>query len=213
MPIPFIYASSSFSLEEAVMMPPPKLLAQIDKACEPVFTADGCEAEHCICYVDLIVGVVGLACIKKGKSLDIKVEAFLFASTANATAALKGNLGSSVPKSLKADPSKNMDAANVYAVMNIISCCCSIPFAVVLELPTLSQEWTQMVDMELLHTHLLQRRLHQKPRLLRCCSDAGPGYLLCLKSKDSIPSFEDSCKCKISRCCVCDCVQRRQQRF
>jgi hypothetical protein len=33
-----------------------------------------------------------------------------------------------------------MDAANVYAVMNIISFICTIPFVVVTELPTLQEE-------------------------------------------------------------------------
>jgi hypothetical protein len=126
----------------------------------------------------------------------MNVEAFLFASMANAAATLKGKLGSSITKSLKADPFKNMDAANVYAIMNIISCGCSIPFVVVLELTMLSQEWTQAVETELLRTRLLRRMLHQKPRLLRGCSDVGPGYLLCLKPKHLIPPFEDSCKRK-----------------
>jgi solute carrier family 35 protein E1 len=62
----------------------------------------------------------------KKKRVDINVEAFLYASMANAAAALKGKLGSSVTKALS--PSKNMDAANVYAVMNIISFICTIPF-------------------------------------------------------------------------------------
>ena len=65
---------------------------------------------------------------------------------ANASAALKGKLGSSVTKSLKGNPSKNMDAANVYAVMNIISFCCSVPFVVVQELPTLSEEWNKATE-------------------------------------------------------------------
>jgi solute carrier family 35 protein E1 len=54
---------------------------------------------------------------------------------------LKGKLGGTVTKSLKADKSKNMDAANVYAVMNIISFICTIPFVVMTELPTLQKEW------------------------------------------------------------------------
>ena len=37
-----------------------------------------------------IVGGVGLACIKEGKGVDINVEAFMYASMANASAALKG---------------------------------------------------------------------------------------------------------------------------
>jgi solute carrier family 35 protein E1 len=93
-----------------------------------------------------IVGGVGLACIKEGKGVDINVEAFLFASMANTAAALKGKLGSSTTKALKSDPSKNMDAANVYAVMNIISFCCSVPFVVVNELPTLKQTWIEAAE-------------------------------------------------------------------
>jgi solute carrier family 35 protein E1 len=128
--------------------------AQIVKACEPVFAAvvglliPPMDVKPILAYVMLlpIVGGVGLACIKEGKGVDINVQAFLFASMANAAAALKGKLGSSVTKSLKSDPSKNMDPANVYAVMNIISFCCSVPFVVVQELPTLSEEWNHAVE-------------------------------------------------------------------
>ena len=93
-----------------------------------------------------IVGGVGLACVKEGKGVDINVQAFLFASMANAAAAVKGKVGSSVTKALKGDPSKNMDAANVYAVMNIISFCCSVPFVVVQELPTLDKVWSEAYE-------------------------------------------------------------------
>ena len=128
--------------------------AQIVKACEPVFAAvvglliPPMDIKPILAYAMLIpiVGGVGLACIKEGKGVDINVQAFLFASMANASAALKGKLGSSVTKSLESDPEKNMDAANVYAVMNIISFCCSVPFVVVQELPTLSQEWNTAVE-------------------------------------------------------------------
>jgi len=128
--------------------------AQIVKACEPAFAAvvglliPPMDIKPILAYVMLIpiVGGVGLACIKEGKGVDINVEAFLFASMANAAAALKGKLGSSVTKSLKSDPTKNMDAANVYAVMNIISFCCSVPFVVVQELPTLPKEWNHAVE-------------------------------------------------------------------
>ena len=89
---------------------------------------------------------VGLACIKEGKGVDINMEAFMWASLANAAAALKGKFGSSVTKALKADPSKNMDAANVYAVMNIIAAFCTIPMVVINELPTLRQEWDTAVE-------------------------------------------------------------------
>jgi solute carrier family 35, member E1 len=103
--------------------------AQIVKACEPVFAAvvgvliPPADIKPPIAYVMLavIVGGVGLACIKEGKGVDINVEAFLYASMANAAAALKGKLGSSVTKALHADKGKNMDSANVYAVINIIS--------------------------------------------------------------------------------------------
>ena len=84
--------------------------------------------------------------MKEGKGVDINVQAFLYASMANAAAALKGKLGSSVTKALKSNPEKNMDAANVYAVMNIISFCCSVPFVVVQELPTLDVEWNKAVE-------------------------------------------------------------------
>ena len=128
--------------------------AQIVKACEPAFAAvvglliPPMDVKPILAYMMLIpiVGGVGLACVKEGKGVDINVQAFLFASMANAAAALKGKLGSSVTKSLKSDSSKNMDAANVYAVMNIISFCCSVPFVVVQELPTLSKEWNHAVE-------------------------------------------------------------------
>jgi solute carrier family 35 protein E1 len=123
--------------------------AQIVKACEPAFAAvvgiliPPADVKPILAYVMLlpIVGGVGLACIKEGKGVDINVEAFLYASMANVAAALKGKLGSSVTKALKSDKSKNMDAANVYAVMNIISFICTVPFVVVTELPTLQKEW------------------------------------------------------------------------
>jgi len=56
-------------------------------------------------------------------------------------AALKGKLGGSVTKSLKADKSKNMDSANVYAVMNIISFLFTVPMVVIAESSTLQDEW------------------------------------------------------------------------
>lgn len=128
--------------------------AQIVKACEPAFAAivgiliPPADVKPLLAYAMLlpIVGGVGLACVKEGKGVDINVEAFLYASMANAAAALKGKLGSSVTKALHSDPSKNMDAANVYAVMNIISFICTIPFVVVTELPTLQKEWDIAVD-------------------------------------------------------------------
>jgi solute carrier family 35 protein E1 len=125
--------------------------AQIVKACEPVFAAavgvmvPPMDVKPLLAYVMLIpiVGGVGLACIKEGKGVDINVQAFLFASLANAAASLKGKLGSSVTKSLKSDPSKNMDPANVYGVMNIISFMFTIPFVVYTDLSTLKESWEQ----------------------------------------------------------------------
>jgi solute carrier family 35 protein E1 len=126
---------------------------QIVKACEPVFAAvvgvlvPPADLKPALAYAMLIpiVGGVGLACIKEGKGVDINVEAFMYASMANVAAALKGKLGGSVTKSLKADSAKNMDVSNVYAVMNIISFCCTIPMVVITELPTLGKEWNAAV--------------------------------------------------------------------
>jgi len=123
--------------------------AQIVKACEPVFAAvvglllPPMDVKPILAYLMLIpiVGGVGLACVKEGKGIDINVTAFVYASIANAAAALKGKLGGSVTKALKGDKSKNMDSANVYAVMNIISFLFTVPMVVVAELPTLQEEW------------------------------------------------------------------------
>lgn len=127
--------------------------AQIVKAAEPVFAAvvgilvPPMDVKPILAYLMLIpiIGGVGLACVKEGKGVDINVTAFAFASMANASAAMKGKIGSSVTKSLKSDASKNMDAANVYAVMNIISFCFTIPFVVINELPTLEKSWDEAV--------------------------------------------------------------------
>merc|ERR1711957_159487 len=89
----------------------------------------------------VIVSGVGLACVKEGKGVDINTEALAYASLANVAAALKGKLGGSVTKSLKADKKKNMDSANVYAVMNILSFLFTLPVVVMTELPTLAKEW------------------------------------------------------------------------
>merc|ERR1719287_175665 len=123
--------------------------AQIVKACEPAFAAviglllPPIDVKPILAYLMLIpiVGGVGLACVKEGKGVDINVTAFLYASLANAAAALKGKLGGSVTKALKGDKSKQMDSANVYAVMNIISFLFTIPMVVVSELPTLQETW------------------------------------------------------------------------
>ena len=127
---------------------------QIVKACEPAFAAavgviiPPADIKPFLAYLMLIpiVGGVGLACVKEGKGVEINVEAFMYASMANAAAALKGKFGSSVTKSLKADPTKNMDAANVYAVMNIISFVCTVPLIVINELPTLQAEFDKTVE-------------------------------------------------------------------
>merc|ERR1712115_430542 len=92
---------------------------------------------------------------KEGKGVDINVTAFMYASMANIAAALKGKLGSGVTKELKGNPEKNMDSANVYAVMNIISFCCTVPFVVVQELPTLDVEWNKAVEEHGLHPLLM----------------------------------------------------------
>lgn len=123
--------------------------AQIVKACEPVFAAvvglllPPIDVKPALAYAMLIpiVGGVGLACVKEGKGIDINVDAFMYASIANLAAAFKGKVGGSVTKALKADKSKNMDAANVYGVMNIISFLFTVPMVVFSELPTLMEEW------------------------------------------------------------------------
>merc|ERR1712194_41134 len=128
--------------------------AQIVKACEPAFAAvigllvPPMDVKPMLAYAMLIpiVGGVGPACVKEGKGVDINVTAFMYASMANVAAAMKGKLGSGITKTLKADPEKNVDSANVYAVMNIISFCCTVPFVVVQELPTLDVEWNKAVE-------------------------------------------------------------------
>ena len=93
-----------------------------------------------------IVGGVGLACVKEGKGIDINVVAFVYASIANVASAFKGKLGGSVTKALKGDKDKNMDSANVYAVMNIISFLFTVPMVVVSELSTLKDEWNHAAE-------------------------------------------------------------------
>jgi len=123
--------------------------AQIVKACEPVFAAavgflvPPMDIKPPLAYLMLVVIVsgVGLACVKEGKGVDINTEALAYASLANVAAALKGKLGGSVTKSLKGDKKKNMDSANVYAVMNILSFLFTVPVVVMTELPTLAKEW------------------------------------------------------------------------
>jgi len=128
--------------------------AQIVKACEPAFAAiiglllPPVDVKPMLAYMMLIpiVGGVGLACIKEGKGVDINVTAFTWASIANAAAALKGKVGGSVTKTLKGDKSKNMDAANVYAVMNIISFLFTVPMVVIAEGSTLQETWNHAVE-------------------------------------------------------------------
>jgi len=127
--------------------------AQIVKACEPVFAAviglllPPIDIKPPLAYGMLIpiVGGVGLACIKEGKGVDINVTAFGWASVANVAAALKGKVGGSVTKALKGDKSKNMDSANVYAVMNIISFLFTVPMVVIAEGSTLKDTWDHAV--------------------------------------------------------------------
>ena len=127
--------------------------AQIVKACEPVFAAGigllvpPVDIKPAVAYVMLIIIVsgVGLACVKEGKGVDINMTALMFASMANLAAGFKGKLGAGAVKDLKKDKSKNMDAANVYAVMNILSFLWTVPVVIVEELPTLSVEWEKAV--------------------------------------------------------------------
>jgi solute carrier family 35 protein E1 len=128
--------------------------AQIVKACEPVFAAvigllvPPMDIKPVLAYAMLIpiVGGVGIACIKEGKGVDINYTAFMWASIANLAAALKGKLGGSVTKTLKGNKEKNMDSANVYAVMNIISFLFTVPMMVVAEASTLQEEWGKACD-------------------------------------------------------------------
>jgi len=128
--------------------------AQIVKACEPVFAAvigllvPPIDVKPPLAYAMLlvIVGGVGLACVKEGKGIDINTTALMFASVANVAAAFKGKLGKAVTDKLKKDKSKNMDSANVYAVMNILSFLWTVPMVLIEELPTLGQEWEGAVN-------------------------------------------------------------------
>jgi len=126
---------------------------QIVKACEPVFAAviglivPPVDFKPPLAYAMLLVicGGVGLACVKQGAGIEINVVAFQWASVANVCAAFKGKWGHSVTGALKADKSKNMDAANVYAVMNALSFMWTVPLVVYSELPTLGAEWEKAV--------------------------------------------------------------------
>ncbi|GMI38389.1 hypothetical protein TeGR_g6626 [Tetraparma gracilis] len=128
--------------------------AQIIKACEPVFAAiigllvPPIDIKPIPAYLMLLVicGGVGLACVKEGKGVEINMLALQFASFANVCAAFKGKWGHSVTGALKADKSKNMDAANVYALMNILSFLWTVPMIIIFEMATLREEWEKAVN-------------------------------------------------------------------
>jgi len=124
--------------------------AQIVKAAEPVYVALLClfirpiEIKSFLSYSMLmvIVGGVGLACVKEGKGVDINMAAFGWASFANLAAALKGKLGKDVSHALKAQvATNNMTVANTYAVMNILSATWTLFVVLMTEASTISKEW------------------------------------------------------------------------
>ena len=128
--------------------------AQIVKACEPVYVAVLClivppiEVKPALAYLMLlvIVGGVGLACVKEGKGVDINMEAFMWASVANLAAALKGKLGKDVTHKLKANKAtNNMDSANAYAVMNILSAVWTFLVVAGTELMTIKSTWDHAI--------------------------------------------------------------------
>merc|ERR1712127_983272 len=129
--------------------------AQIVKACEPAYVALLClvvppiEIKPALAYLMLmvIVGGVAMACVKEGKGVEINMEAFGWASFANLAAALKGKLGKDVTHNLKANKAKNnMDSANAYAVMNILSALWTFIVVAGTELSTIKDEWAHAVD-------------------------------------------------------------------
>eukprot|EP00286_Rhodomonas_abbreviata_P019789 CAMPEP_0181310646 /NCGR_PEP_ID=MMETSP1101-20121128/12700_1 /TAXON_ID=46948 /ORGANISM="Rhodomonas abbreviata, Strain Caron Lab Isolate" /LENGTH=338 /DNA_ID=CAMNT_0023417295 /DNA_START=52 /DNA_END=1068 /DNA_ORIENTATION=- len=123
--------------------------AQVVKACEPVFAAlvalvvKPVEFKSTLEYLMLlvIVGGVSLACVKEGKGIDINYFAFGWASFANLAAALKGKMGKDVTHELKADETKNMSAANSYAVMNILSAFWTLFVVLGTEASTFKDTW------------------------------------------------------------------------
>ena len=128
--------------------------AQIVKACEPVYVALLClivppiEVKSALAYAMLcvIVGGVGLACVKEGKGVEINMAAFGWASFANLAAALKGKLGKEVTHNLKAQKAtNNMDSANAYAVMNILSAIWTFFVVAATELSTISDTWDHAI--------------------------------------------------------------------
>ncbi|KAJ1473402.1 triose or hexose phosphate/phosphate translocator [Baffinella frigidus] len=128
--------------------------AQIVKACEPVFAAvvallvPPVETKPALAYLMLlvIVGGVGLACVKEGKGVEINYFAFGWASFANLAAALKGKLGKDKTHQLKAQKDKNMDSANVYAVMNILSALWTLIVVLGTEAGGLKGTWEHACD-------------------------------------------------------------------
>jgi len=134
--------------------------AQIVKACEPVYVAILClivppvEVKPMLAYLMLamIVGGVGLACVKEGKGVEINMEAFGWASFANLAAALKGKMGHGITHDLKAKKAtNNMDAANVYAVMNILSALWTFIVVAGTELSTIKDTWEHAVKGDAKH--------------------------------------------------------------
>jgi len=124
--------------------------AQIVKAAEPVYVALLCllvppvEVKSALAYAMLmvIVGGVGLACVKEGKGVDINMMAFGWASFANLAAALKGKLGKDVSHHLKSlVATNNMSVANTYAVMNMLSAAWTLIVVILAEGSTLKAEW------------------------------------------------------------------------
>merc|ERR1712216_1060122 len=124
--------------------------AQIVKAAEPVYVAILClfikpiEIKSALSYTMLatIVGGVGLACVKEGKGVEVNGQAFFWASFANLAAALKGKLGKDVSHHLKSlQASNNMNVANSYAVMNMLSACWTLAVVLLTEASTIQAEW------------------------------------------------------------------------
>jgi solute carrier family 35 protein E1 len=129
--------------------------AQIVKACEPVYVALLClvvppiEIKPALAYLMLmvIVGGVAMACVKEGKGVEINMEAFGWASFANLAAALKGKLGKEVTHDLKAKKAtNNMDSANAYAVMNILSALWTFIVVAGTELSTIKATWDHAIE-------------------------------------------------------------------
>jgi len=128
--------------------------AQIVRACEPVYVALLClivppiEVKSALAYAMLcvIVGGVGLGCVKEGKGVEINMAAFGWASFANLAAALKGKLGKEVTHNLKAQKAtNNMDSANAYAVMNIFSAIWTFFVVAGTELLTIRDTWDHAI--------------------------------------------------------------------